>query len=108
VGNFIEKSHSKSFAEAKSKAQRRHQVGDLLVADLKTSRNNCEILAFNEAPRARNSSRKVMIVRASCATGTRKPKTIGPTLLLRARREQPCDRSAADERDELAPHLVRT
>jgi hypothetical protein len=29
-----------------------------------------------------------MIVGASCATGTRKPKTIGPTQLLRACRER--------------------
>ena len=28
------------------------QVGALLIADLKTSPNNCEILAFNEAPGA--------------------------------------------------------
>jgi hypothetical protein len=35
-------------------------------------------------------------------------KAAHPVALLRARRERPSSRRTANERDELAPHLVRT
>jgi hypothetical protein len=59
---------------------RRHRVG--LVADLKTF--------WPSTKPGRNSSRKVMIVGASCVRlGTRKPKMIDPTMLLRPARNVP-------------------
>jgi hypothetical protein len=75
--------------------QRRHQVGDLLVADLKTPWKNHEILAFDEAVDAQLVEEGDDRRRISCDRD-QEAKTIGPARLLRARRKRPRRGCAAE------------
>src|SRR5262245_13278798 len=67
-----------------------------------TSRIDYEVLAVNEAEPPQLVEQREMMRRVAW-TGVQAADAISPPGFLRARRERPRDRSAAEQRDELAP-----